>query len=143
MLYLTILLYAGNTVFFKQLKKARSLRDYYFKRTMFYESYLLAQAIVQKIDLNEQLSEEEVYDVFTLATSSFYEKSNKDVVDLYNIVLEQGTQYSNSPRMWGIILRTRTELMNQYYWDLAISKLNKAFEEATIIFPDRVEDVEK
>lgn len=140
--YLTILLDAGNLEFFKHLNRARSLRDYYFVRTMFYESYLLADAIVQQIDFNEQLSEEEVYDVYTLATSSFYEKSNKDVIELYKIVLEQGIRYSNSPKMWGIILRTRTELMNQYYWDLNIAQLNEAFDDAASVFPDITVNIE-
>lgn len=125
--YLKLLLEGGNTYFFSQIDRARKMRDKYFSATQFFESYLLSQAIVDKIDFDEKLSEEEVYDVYTLASSSFYQKSGDDVVQLYNIVLEEGEKYKYSSKMRGVLFRTITELANQFYWNFEHKKINQIF----------------
>ncbi|WP_140402149.1 hypothetical protein [Flavonifractor sp. An306] len=133
--YLSLLIESGNAMFFSRLSEARAMRDRYFYQTRLYEAYLLAQAIVSHIDFSEQLSEDEVCDVFVLATSSFYQKSSDDEVKLYQKVLQQGKQYQSSPKIWGILLRSRTELMNQYYWDLKLEQMESELNEAQRTFP--------
>lgn len=133
--YLSLLIKSGNAMFFSWLSEARAMRDKYFYQTRLYEANLLAQAIVSHIDFSEQLSEDEVYDTFVLATSSFYQKSIDDEVELYQKVLQQGKQYRSLPRIWGILLRSRTELMNQYYWDLKLEQMEIELKEAEKCFP--------
>lgn len=133
--YLSLLVESSNAMFFSWLPEARTMRDKYFYQTRLYEANLLAQAIVSHIDFSEQLSEDEVYDTFVLATSSFYHKSIDDEVELYQKILLQGKQYQSSPKIWGILLRSRTELMNQYYWDLELEQMEIELKEAEKCFP--------
>lgn len=134
-IYLASLLKQGNALFFSKIAKARKLRDRYFGLSRLHESYMLAQAIVAHIDFNEPLDIEEVYDVYVLATSAFYTKNCDDIIALYKAVLEQGHPYQSDPKMWGVLLRARTELMNQYYWDLELDKLEAEFQNAEGVFP--------
>lgn len=135
-LYLSLLLNSNNTVFFSQLSLARNMRDSYFSKTMFYESFLLAQAIVSHINFSEQLSADDIIDTFVLATSSFYQKDCDEVIDLYKLVLQHGWRYKTDPKIWGVLLRTKTELMNQYYWDLKLELLEEELNDAERTFPD-------
>lgn len=134
-IYLSLLIESGNAMFFSRLSEARTMRDRYFGQMRLYESYLLAQAIVSHIDLSEQLSEEEINDVFVLATSAFYQKSVDDEIDLYQQVIQQGKQYQSSSRIWGLVLRSKTELMNQYYWDLKLHQMENELVQAERRFP--------
>lgn len=133
--YLSLLIERGNAMFFAHLPKARALRDKYYHQMRLYESYLLAQAIVSNIDFSEQLTQDEVCDVFVLAMSSFYQKSSDEEIALYKKVLQQGKPYQSSPEIWGILLRSRTELMNQYYWDLQLDQMEGELNEAVKTFP--------
>lgn len=134
-IYLALLLKQGNALFFSKIEYARQLRDRYFNLSKVHESFLLAQSIVDHIDFNEPLTMEEIYDIYVLATSSFYSRDCDEITSLYNKVLDQGWRYKNTPKMWGVLLRTRTELMNQYYWDLKLDDLETELQLANDIFP--------
>lgn len=134
-IYLALLLKRGNALFFSKIEKARKMRDRFFSQSKLHESYLLSQAIVDHINFDEPLDADEVYDVYILANSSFYTKDCDEVIALYKQVIEHGRKCRLDSVMWGILLRTRTELMNQYYWDLDLEKLRYELQIADNLFP--------
>lgn len=134
-LYISLLVRSGFNVYCQVEKKAHELEYYYFKITDYYKAYVLAKAFKQYIEFDEQLSLQEIYDLFILAVTSGYFVSPYEVRELYDNVIKCSRSLAQNPDIRGIIFRSQSEIVNINYWELELDNLEQNVADILKSFP--------
>ncbi len=134
-LFLSLLIQSGYNVYCQVEEEAHDLEYYYFNITDYYKSYILSKAFIKYINFDEQLSYQELYDMFILAISSGFFKEASKVRKLYNDVIKYGHFLITDSFAQGIVFRAQSEIINIDYWELNLNGLADTIDKTIMQIP--------
>lgn len=129
-LYISLLVSCGYSEYCKVEKEAHELEYFYFNNTDYFKAYTLAEALKKYMNLDENLSFEEVYDLFIFAVCSGYFKEPKEVKKNYDDVIQFCKILPQNLDTLGILLRTQSEIINIDYWELNLNNISEKIDKA-------------
>lgn len=123
--YYALLLSMSPGSYIRCCAEARLIRNRYFEKTELYPAYVIALSIVEYRPESQQPDMEYINDLFILASSSFYEKSSEEIVELYQKVLNYSSAFNGNPIADALAMHAETEIVNQKFWSLDVKLLVK------------------
>lgn len=133
--YLSLILnsdYGGE--FFKE---AREHRDIYYQKNDLFPAYQISQGLVNNINFDEDITDEEVNDLFILAETSMYEKEHGEVQKIYDRVIKHGKKHLKKNKfLAGLVLRSYIEKVNIEFWNFQTESIFDNIEHIQSILSD-------
>ncbi len=134
-LFLSLLIQSGYNVYTQVEEEAHKLEYYYFNITDYYKAYILAKAFKKYINFDEQLSYQELYDMFILAISSGFFKEASKVRKLYDDVIKYSRLLIADSSVQGTVFRAQSEVINIDYWELNLKDLADTIDKTIMQIP--------
>lgn len=125
----------GNNIYYLSLvlnsdygrnyfKDARKLRDIYYQKGELFPAYQISQRLVNNINFDEEITEEEVEDLFVFAETSMYENEHDIIQKIYDKVIRHSRRYLKKNKfLSGLLLRSLIEKVNMQFWDFQTKKI--------------------
>lgn len=120
--YLSLILNSDyGSEFFKE---ARERRDVHYQKNDLFPAYQISQGLVNNINFDEEITDEEIKDLFVYAETSMYEKEHGEVQKLYDRVIKYGKKYLKKDIfLAGLVLRSYIEKVNIQFWNFQTESL--------------------
>lgn len=103
---------------------ARKLRDEYYHKGELFPAYQISQGLINNIDFDEELTEEEIEDLFVFAETSMYENDHSTIQNIYDKIIKYSKKYLKKNKLLtGLLLRSSIEKINMQFWDFQTDKI--------------------
>lgn len=119
--------------------EARNHRNSYYQKSELFPAYQISQGLVNNINFDEDITKEELEDLFIFAETSMYEKEHSEVQNLYDKIIRHGKKYIKKDEfLAGLVLRSYIEKVNIQFWNFQTKNIITNIENIQSILSDIV-----